>query len=121
MATSSKKVAASLDDRYGGSGQYCRFNVDQGLQDITLSDWEKASTISAHTRNYLSDNQTTVKIFVDNFIGVVRGGYNGESSHAAAPDAGSALHGTMVALGRGITFLFRRARALSGERRYSAR
>jgi hypothetical protein len=88
MATSSKKVAASLDDRYGGSGQYYRFNVDQGLQDITLSDWEKASTISAHTRNYISDNQRTVKNFVDNFIGVVHGGDNGESSHAAAPDAG---------------------------------
>ncbi|KAK3933490.1 FabD/lysophospholipase-like protein [Diplogelasinospora grovesii] len=28
----------------------------KGLQDITLSDWEKASKISAYTRNYLSDN-----------------------------------------------------------------
>jgi hypothetical protein len=84
MATSSKKVAASLDDRYGGTGEYYRFNVDQGLQDITLSDWEKASKISAHTRNYLSDNQRAVKNFVYNFIGVVRVGGNGESSLTAA-------------------------------------
>ncbi|KAB5511615.1 hypothetical protein GE09DRAFT_1269895, partial [Coniochaeta sp. 2T2.1] len=35
MATCSKKVAASLADRYRGSGQYCGFNVDQALQDIT--------------------------------------------------------------------------------------
>lgn len=87
MATSSKKVAASLDDRYGGSGQYYRFNVDQGLRDITLSDWEKASTISAHTRNYLRDNERAVINFVDKFIGAIDGGANGESSHAS-PDAG---------------------------------
>ena len=37
MATSSKKVAASLETRFGGRGQYYRFNVDQGLQDVTLS------------------------------------------------------------------------------------
>ncbi|KAK3316581.1 acyl transferase/acyl hydrolase/lysophospholipase, partial [Apodospora peruviana] len=87
MATSSKKVAASLDGRFGGTGQYYRFNVDQGLQDITLSDWEKASKISAHARNYLSDNQRAVKDFVDNFIGVVRVGGNGESSQAVVPAA----------------------------------
>jgi hypothetical protein len=29
MATSSKKVAASLDDQYGESVQYYRFNVDR--------------------------------------------------------------------------------------------
>jgi hypothetical protein len=84
MATSSKKVAASLADRYGESGQYYRFNVDQGLQDITLSDWEKASTISAHTRNYLSDNQRTIQKFVDDFSRAVSDGDNGESSQAAA-------------------------------------
>jgi hypothetical protein len=87
MATSSKKVAASLDDRYGGTGQYYRFNVDQGLHDITLSDWEQASTISAHTRNYLSDNQRTIKSFVNHFTRAVHDGDNGESSQAAAPAA----------------------------------
>ncbi|KAJ5553447.1 hypothetical protein N7494_002825 [Penicillium frequentans] len=65
MATSSKKVATSLDDRFGDSGQYFRFNVDRGLEDITLSDWEKASTISAHTRNYLSEQTRAIEKFVD--------------------------------------------------------
>jgi hypothetical protein len=87
MATSSKKVAANLAGRYGGTGQYYRFNVDQGLQDITLSDWEKASTISAHTRNYLSDNQRVIKSFVNDFTRAVHDGDNGESSQAAAPAA----------------------------------
>ena len=35
MATSSRKVAARLNSRFGDDGQYFRFNVDQGLQDIT--------------------------------------------------------------------------------------
>ncbi|KAJ9130190.1 Acyl transferase/acyl hydrolase/lysophospholipase [Pleurostoma richardsiae] len=87
MAASSKKVAARLDDQYGESGQYYRFNVDQGLEDITLSDWEKASRISAHTRNYLSDNQRTIKKFVDGFISAAYGGDNGENSQTAAAAA----------------------------------
>jgi hypothetical protein len=87
MATSSKKVAASLADRYGEGGQYYRFNVDQGLQDITLPDWEKASTISAYTRNYLSDNQRAIKNFVDNFTKAGFEGDNIETSQTAAAAA----------------------------------
>jgi patatin-like phospholipase/acyl hydrolase len=34
---------------------YFRFNVTKGLDHITLSDWEKSSTISAHTVNYLAE------------------------------------------------------------------
>ncbi|KAJ5243803.1 hypothetical protein N7489_003899 [Penicillium chrysogenum] len=67
MATSSKKVAADVDHHYGGDGKYFRFNVDQGLQDITLSDWEEASKISAHTQNYLADNERLINNFVDMF------------------------------------------------------
>lgn len=67
MATSSKKVAATLAHRYSESGEYYRFNVDQGLQDITLSDWKQASTISAHTRNYLSEQSMAIEKFVEVF------------------------------------------------------
>ncbi|KAI1125085.1 acyl transferase/acyl hydrolase/lysophospholipase [Nemania abortiva] len=68
MAATSTAVATRLNDHYGDSGQYYRFNVDRGLQDITLSDWDKTSTIAAHTGNYLRDNQRTIQKFVDNFI-----------------------------------------------------
>jgi hypothetical protein len=67
MATSSKRIAARVESRYGDSGQYYRFNVDQALQDISLSDWEKSSEISAHTRNYLSEKQRDIKKFVNCF------------------------------------------------------
>ncbi|KXX77766.1 Regulatory protein AfsR [Madurella mycetomatis] len=69
MATTSKAVAGRLDDRFGGDGRYVRFNVEKGLEDTTLSDWKKASLISAHTRNYLSDNKRAVDKFVATFLG----------------------------------------------------
>ncbi|KAK3933809.1 hypothetical protein QBC46DRAFT_224293, partial [Diplogelasinospora grovesii] len=70
MATSSKKVEARLGSLYGDSGRYYRLNVYQGLQDITLSDWDKTSTIWAHTRNHLSENEKKIKRFVDGFVGI---------------------------------------------------
>lgn len=67
MATSSQKVAANLDHRYGDRDQYFRFNVDRGLEDITLSDWEQASTIAAHTRNYLAAQSRAIEKVVHVF------------------------------------------------------
>jgi len=68
MASTSKAVAARLKDRYGDSDQYHRFNVDRGLEDITLSDWEKTSKISAHTHNYLQENEKQVEEFVKKLL-----------------------------------------------------
>ncbi|KAH6653602.1 acyl transferase/acyl hydrolase/lysophospholipase [Truncatella angustata] len=68
MATTSKKVATNLDNRYGDSGCYYRFNVERGLEDITLADWQKTSQISAHTSNYLMENRRRIQKFVDGFI-----------------------------------------------------
>lgn len=75
MASSSKAVAARLDSQYGDGGQYYRFNVDQGLKDVTLSDWKESSTISAHTHNYLNDSNRKRKIkkFVAGLAGITRG------------------------------------------------
>ncbi|KAH6972990.1 acyl transferase/acyl hydrolase/lysophospholipase [Ilyonectria sp. MPI-CAGE-AT-0026] len=70
MATSSKKVAFNLKSRFGDTNQYYRFNVDVGLKDITLSDWERSSTISSHTSNYLRENEMEIRKFVDAFSGV---------------------------------------------------
>ncbi|KAF3058263.1 Calcium-independent phospholipase A2-gamma [Daldinia childiae] len=57
ISTTSKKVADRLDEKYGSTGQYYRFNVDRGLEDVTLADWDKASKISAHTHNYLQEKR----------------------------------------------------------------
>ncbi|KAH8742904.1 acyl transferase/acyl hydrolase/lysophospholipase [Diaporthe sp. PMI_573] len=68
MATESKKVAKRLEDKYKDGGQYYRFNVEQGLEDITLSDYQEANTIAAHTRSYLADNQRALQKFLDDFF-----------------------------------------------------
>ncbi|KAI0183055.1 hypothetical protein EV127DRAFT_33888 [Xylaria flabelliformis] len=68
MASTSTAVANRLGDRYSNEDQYFRFNVEQGLNDIELSDWQKTSTISAHTRNYLQGNKRTIQKFVDGLL-----------------------------------------------------
>ncbi|KAH8900639.1 FabD/lysophospholipase-like protein, partial [Thozetella sp. PMI_491] len=54
MASSSNQVAARLGNKYRNDNRYCRLNVDQGLHDVTLSDWDKASSIISHTAAYIS-------------------------------------------------------------------
>lgn len=65
MATTSRKVDSRLVEQYSDEGMYFRFNVDRGLDDITLSDWEKSSKISAHTRNYLEENRRATRRFIN--------------------------------------------------------
>jgi hypothetical protein len=69
MVTSSKQVAARMEAGFRDDGGYFRFNVERGLEDTTMSDWKETSNISAHTRNYLSENEQQVSRFVDEFLG----------------------------------------------------
>jgi hypothetical protein len=62
MASSSKRVADRLDSRLGDSLIYYRFNVQRGLDDIILSDWEQGSTIAAHTQNYLQEERRRIDL-----------------------------------------------------------
>ncbi|CEI60191.1 unnamed protein product [Fusarium venenatum] len=72
MATTSKKVALSLDEQYGASGKYYRFNVERGLDDISLSDWDKSSTISSHTHNYLNENKREIYKFIQSLTQIAK-------------------------------------------------
>ncbi|KAJ1329894.1 cGAMP-activated phospholipase [Microdochium nivale] len=91
MATSSKRVATTLQSRHGESDLYCRFNVEQGLQDVTLSDWEKSSTISAHTHNYLAENTRKITAFVNSFISINQGGSTMNSSGLSSSATGDEI------------------------------
>ncbi|KAL2885071.1 FabD/lysophospholipase-like protein [Ceratocystis lukuohia] len=64
MATTSKAAALRLHNKYSGIGGYYRFNVENGLKDITLSDWKQASKISSHTGNYLTEKREDVEKFI---------------------------------------------------------
>jgi hypothetical protein len=54
MATNSEAVHRRLAKQLP-EDVYFRFDVNKGFDDITLSDWEKSSKISAHTANYLAE------------------------------------------------------------------
>ncbi|KKF92479.1 Patatin [Ceratocystis platani] len=64
MATTSKAAALRLQNKYSGIGGYYRFNVENGLKDITLSDWKQSSKISSHTGNYLAEKREDVEKFI---------------------------------------------------------
>lgn len=83
MATTSRTVAYRLKEKFTDTrvGVYHRFDVDRGLDDVTLSDWEKSSKISAHTRNYLAENQKAIKEFIYAFTNKAR-----TEPHAQATD-----------------------------------
>ncbi|KAL1894816.1 hypothetical protein Cpir12675_003511 [Ceratocystis pirilliformis] len=65
MATRSKQAAMRLKTAYSNSNGYYRFDVENGLKNITLWDWKKTSQISAHTRNYLRENEEAVKRLIE--------------------------------------------------------
>ena len=60
MASSSQKVAQRLKNAYSDEDIYYRFDVLRGLEDVILSDWKETSSISAHTRNYLSESESSL-------------------------------------------------------------
>ena len=43
-------------------GVYFRFNVEQGLQAVSLSDWERLADVEAHTRQYLRLGDVELKL-----------------------------------------------------------
>lgn len=69
MASESAKVAKRLENTDKDRVHYYRFNVEQGLDDVTLSDYEKTSTIASHTSNYLEGRDQEIQKFVDSFFG----------------------------------------------------
>jgi len=43
-------------------GTYFRLNVEQGMQGIEMSEWEKLSNVEAHTMQYLRRNEVVDKV-----------------------------------------------------------
>jgi hypothetical protein len=54
MAASCERSAREIATRFQGiSNVYFRFNVEQGLQNVGLAQWEKLEYVTAHTEDYL--------------------------------------------------------------------
>lgn len=54
IATDCEATNQEMVKRYTGTPHvYFRFNVDQGMQNIKMGEWERLSEVSAHTEHYL--------------------------------------------------------------------
>lgn len=72
MATDSEVEASRMEARYQNCpGLYHRLNVEQGLQMISLEEWEKLAEVRTHTKAYLNNNTISqgIDVIVDALIG----------------------------------------------------
>ena len=54
IATECESVHQMVEHRFSHTPDvYFRFNVEQGLQAVSLSDWERLADVEAHTRQYM--------------------------------------------------------------------
>ncbi|KAG9075385.1 hypothetical protein FS749_012961, partial [Ceratobasidium sp. UAMH 11750] len=54
IAADGERVAQEIAARFQAIADvYFRFSVDQGMQSVGLSEWERLSAVSAHTRTYM--------------------------------------------------------------------
>jgi hypothetical protein len=55
LATNCEDKAIECEKQYGNlPGLYYRFNVEHGLEKVSLADWKMLSTVKAHTKSYLA-------------------------------------------------------------------
>jgi hypothetical protein len=63
----------------GGPTVYFRLNVEHGMQDITLTDWEKLGEITTYTKAYLAGREVRRK--VEGAVAVLREGHGAPISY----------------------------------------
>jgi len=66
LYTSAETIHDSLLHRFSSTNVYTRFNVERGMEDIGLGEWEKGERIAAATTGYL--NNGTVPQMKDNAV-----------------------------------------------------
>ena len=71
LATDCEEKAEECEKRYGGlPGLYYRFNVDHGLEKVSLADWEVLGTVKTHTVAYLE--KPLVERKLDQLVDILR-------------------------------------------------
>lgn len=71
IVTDCERVAEDMDRRFHNSpGVYFRFNVDQGMEDVKLGDWEKLDVVNDVTDMYLR-SATVSKTMADAAVAVL--------------------------------------------------
>ena len=69
IATDTDRAAHEMSERYHKTGIYYRFNVDQGLDSVSLDEWKRLDAVRHHTKNYL--RKTDVGDTVDKLVAVL--------------------------------------------------
>ena len=63
ITTDCENVHQEIEHRFSdGPDFYFRFNVEQGLQEVSLSDWERLTDVEASTRQYLREEEVEPKL-----------------------------------------------------------
>ncbi|QRV95444.1 kinesin light chain [Ceratobasidium sp. AG-Ba] len=62
VATDSEKVAQEMDAQFQGTNAYWRLSVDQGMQGVRASHWQRMNEVVAHTRAYTHKPDVTDRL-----------------------------------------------------------
>lgn len=63
MVIDSEREAETMAARFQSApGVYYRFNVDQGLQEMNMGDWEKLNEVMVHTQKFVAKVDTNREI-----------------------------------------------------------
>ncbi|KAH0541722.1 hypothetical protein FGG08_003814 [Glutinoglossum americanum] len=72
MATDSEATAAEMTQKYKYyPGVYYRLNVEQGLENVSLEEWQKLGEVKTHTLEYL--NQVDISQNIDDIVAALIG------------------------------------------------
>ena len=71
MATDCEETAQQMERKFKRLPKtYFRFNVEQGLQNVKLGDWDRMAKVSAHTRSYMGTSEVDQRL--DTAVKVIR-------------------------------------------------
>ncbi|KAF9470349.1 FabD/lysophospholipase-like protein [Pholiota conissans] len=71
ITTDCERTHQEMSERFAKlSNTYFRLNVEQGMQGIELSEWEKLSTVEAHTVQYMKEREVQEKLA--SLVGVIQ-------------------------------------------------
>ncbi|KIM72071.1 hypothetical protein PILCRDRAFT_38945, partial [Piloderma croceum F 1598] len=63
IATTCESAAEDIEKRFKRvNNVYFRFNVEQGMQGITLAEWKKLGEVTQHTMQYIQKSAVNQKI-----------------------------------------------------------
>jgi hypothetical protein len=72
MATDTEVKASAIEARFQNCpGLYYRLNVERGLKEVSLSEWDKLGDVKQHTMAYLNNNAVSrrIDVIVDALVG----------------------------------------------------